>query len=77
MAWPPLLTALPTHFVLSTGTTVGQVWPPVSLVREGGGRVLKRRESGVCSAWGPLLLCAHSQEMFVDDNSPILAPDLD
>ena len=38
---------------------------------------LKNRECGVCSAWRPLLLSAHSQEMFVDDNSPILAADLD
>lgn len=37
----------------------------------------KCQEHGVCSAWWPLLLCEHSQEIFVDDNNPILAPDLD
>ena len=55
---------------------VGRACPrPMSLAGCGG--ALKPREYGICSGWWPLLLRAHSQEMFVDDNSPILAPDLD
>ena len=38
-SWPSLLTARATHFVLSTGTMMGQVWSPVSLARGGGGGI--------------------------------------